>query len=164
MNTIETADIVKHGPTGEKWLVAYVERDKLCACGWPESLAQLSDCTLIKKATEEEKQQLTQSLAAMSGSEYDSRRSWAKNYLKEEANIVTGVSQSTAMTETQVENFWKEDLTEKSSSIQQIQLHRIVVGQLRNAVNTHGPITLDLIGSAAKRITAQLMATGKWKE
>jgi hypothetical protein len=83
MNSIETADIVKHNPTGEKWLVAYVENDRLCACGWPETLAKLSDCTLVKKATEDKKQNLINELAAMSGHEYDSRRSWAKNYLKE---------------------------------------------------------------------------------
>ena len=83
MTPIETADIVRHAPTGEEWLVAYVENGKLCACGWPESLADLSDCTLVKKATEQEKQQLIQQLAAMGGHEYDSRRSWAKNYLRQ---------------------------------------------------------------------------------
>jgi hypothetical protein len=81
MNNIETADTVKHRPTGEEWIVAYVEGDRLCACGWPETLAKLSDCTLTEKATESEKQKLIRELASMPGQEYDSRRSWARNYL-----------------------------------------------------------------------------------
>ena len=33
---IDTADHVKHGPSGETWVVAYVEDDRLAWCGWPE--------------------------------------------------------------------------------------------------------------------------------
>jgi hypothetical protein len=35
-------------------------------------------------------------------------------------------------------------------------LERIVAGALRAAIHDHGPITLDQIGSAAKRIVGQL--------
>ena len=34
--TIDTGDTVKHGPTGETWVVAYVQGDRLAWCGWPE--------------------------------------------------------------------------------------------------------------------------------
>ena len=78
---IETGDIVHHAPTGEKWLVAYVDGDRLCAVGWPETIAKLSDCTLVIKAEEDVREQLIKELAAMPGHEYDSRRSWARHYL-----------------------------------------------------------------------------------
>lgn len=68
MTNIDTADHVFHRPTGETWLVAYVEGDRLCACGWPCTLARLEDCALVKKATAEERDdllRLTQERAAV---------------------------------------------------------------------------------------------------
>jgi hypothetical protein len=47
---IDTGDVVKHKPTGEEWIVAFVEGDRLAWLGWPEGTANLSDCTLIEKA------------------------------------------------------------------------------------------------------------------
>jgi hypothetical protein len=41
--TIDTADHVLHGPSGETWVVAYVEGDRLAWCGWPEGEAKLAD-------------------------------------------------------------------------------------------------------------------------
>lgn len=64
---IDTADHVKHGPTGETWLVGYVRGDKLAACGWPDTLANLSDCTLVKKATDAERMSLLQQMAKSTG-------------------------------------------------------------------------------------------------
>jgi hypothetical protein len=51
-------------------------------------------------------------------------------------------------------------------------LERIVAGALRAAIHDHGPITLDQIGSAAKRIVGQLggavgpaaMARRRWED
>lgn len=74
---IDTADHVRHAPTGEDWVVAYVEGRKLCACGWPESLAELSDCTLVKKATAAERDYLLREMARGEGS----RASYACNRL-----------------------------------------------------------------------------------
>lgn len=36
-----------HGPTDEDWLILGVneERNKVCAAGWPPTIAKLSDCT-----------------------------------------------------------------------------------------------------------------------
>ncbi len=50
-------------------------------------------------------------------------------------------------------------------------IERIVVGALRAAIKDHGPITLDRIGSAAKRVIGQLagavgpaaMARRRWQ-
>ena len=48
---IEAGDSVKHGPTGETWLLLGVDtkRGKVCVAGWPPTMAVLSDCTLTKK-------------------------------------------------------------------------------------------------------------------
>lgn len=64
---IDTADVVKHVPTGEEWLVAYVKGDKLAWCGWPEGEANLSDCELIKVATDDARYDLLQEMAKGSG-------------------------------------------------------------------------------------------------
>lgn len=69
LSTIDTGDTVKHGPTGETWTVAFVRDDRLSWCGWPEGQADLADCTLIEKASEESRQKLLQSMANMS--QYD---------------------------------------------------------------------------------------------
>lgn len=60
---IDTADHVKHVLSGEFWLVAYVEGDRLCACGWPCTVANLADCKLIQKAAPGEKEALLRSMA-----------------------------------------------------------------------------------------------------
>lgn len=61
--TIDTGDHVKHGPTGESWLVAFVEGDRLAWCGWPEGSADLADCTLVQKAAPGEREALLRSMA-----------------------------------------------------------------------------------------------------
>ena len=76
---IDTADVVLHGPTQEKWVVAYVRGDCLAWCGWPEGEAKLSDCTLQKKATPEERNKLLIEMAAMKGD--DSRGVYARYVL-----------------------------------------------------------------------------------
>lgn len=50
------ADHVAHGPTGETWLLACDEDNgEVIPCGWPETYARASDCTLVKAATDEER-------------------------------------------------------------------------------------------------------------
>ena len=65
--TIDTGDTVKHGPTGETWLVAFVDGDRLAWCGWPEGTANVSDCTLVRKATDESRFALLQEMARSAG-------------------------------------------------------------------------------------------------
>jgi hypothetical protein len=76
--SIDTADHVKHGPTGETWVVAYVDGDRLAWCGWPEGEAKLADCELVKKATESERDELLQQMA---NSRDDRRSSYATHRL-----------------------------------------------------------------------------------
>jgi hypothetical protein len=79
MSEIDTGDVVLHGPTGERWVVACVEGDRLSWCGWPEGTAALSDCTLVIKAKPEEREKILQALADMSTN--DHRRRYAVRVL-----------------------------------------------------------------------------------
>ena len=51
---IRTGDIVRHGPSGETWLVAGVLDDRIAWCGWPEGTALVADCTLIQACNDAE--------------------------------------------------------------------------------------------------------------
>ena len=82
MSLIDTADIVHHGPSGEDWIVAYVSGDTLCPCGWLETLAKVTDCTLTKKATPAQRRELLERLAAIR--EPDSRARHARHVLEQE--------------------------------------------------------------------------------
>lgn len=62
---IDTGDVVLHGPTNERWLVAFVQGENLSWCGWPEGLAKLADCRLIEKASPEKRLMLLNEMAAM---------------------------------------------------------------------------------------------------
>jgi hypothetical protein len=62
---IDTADVVLHGLTGERWVVACVDGDRLRWCGWPEGSAELKDCTLVEKATPEARLKLLMEIAEM---------------------------------------------------------------------------------------------------
>jgi hypothetical protein len=68
--TIDTGDHVRHEPTGESWVVACVQGDKLSWCGWPEGMAELKDCTLILKVDEEKRLALLQQIAASGGNDH----------------------------------------------------------------------------------------------
>jgi hypothetical protein len=62
--TFRCGDIVQHGPTGERWVVAYVDGDRLGWCGWPEGEALISDCTLIKAANDVQHRERLEQVAA----------------------------------------------------------------------------------------------------
>ena len=47
-------DHVLHRPTGETWVVAYVDGNDLAWCGWPDGLARTSDCELVKACDDAE--------------------------------------------------------------------------------------------------------------
>lgn len=82
--TIDTGDHVRHEPSGEEWLVAYVRGDRLVCCGWPESMAALSDCTLVKKATRSDRRALLGQMVGIGGS----RDAYAREALKAEPEAV----------------------------------------------------------------------------
>jgi hypothetical protein len=73
---IDTGDTVLHKPSGETWTVAYVRGDHLSWCGWPEGIAILSDCELVKAASDDERMSLLQQMARMEGN--DSRGRYAR--------------------------------------------------------------------------------------
>jgi hypothetical protein len=60
-------DHVHHGPTGENWVVAYVDGEYLAWCGWPAGEAKLADCTLVKACDDVEHLRMLEQCAASSG-------------------------------------------------------------------------------------------------
>lgn len=67
-------DVVHHGPTGEDWVVAYVDGDHLAWCGWPEGEAKVADCRLKEACTDEEHLKRLQEISKSSGK----RARWAQ--------------------------------------------------------------------------------------
>ncbi len=47
-------DHVFHQPSGETWLVAWADDEHLAPNGWPPSVAQLSDCEVVRRCTDAE--------------------------------------------------------------------------------------------------------------
>lgn len=62
--SIRTGDTVLHKPSGEKWLVAYVQGEYLAWCGWPEGEARLADRERIRACTDEKHWNLVREIAA----------------------------------------------------------------------------------------------------
>jgi hypothetical protein len=62
---IDTGDVVRHEPSGERWIVAYVRDGRLAWLGWPPGEAAVFDCTLITKATPEVQASYLRALADM---------------------------------------------------------------------------------------------------
>ena len=56
-------DHVLHRPSGETWVLAYVDGDHLAWCGWPAGEAKISDCELVRRATDDEHTRLLRDLA-----------------------------------------------------------------------------------------------------
>lgn len=44
---ITSGCVVHHHPTDEDWLVLGVNGDKICVAGWPPTIAEIKDCTLL---------------------------------------------------------------------------------------------------------------------
>lgn len=78
---IDTGDKVHHAPTGEDWLVAFVEGENLVPLGWPQTIAKLADCTLLEKATQEDRAMWRKDLLRLSTD--DIRGRWARENIKE---------------------------------------------------------------------------------
>lgn len=78
---IKTGDTVLHRPSGEHWLVAGVDGDRLMWCGWPEGSANLSDCELINSCDAASELSMLHELADMSSP--DMRRRFAIRRLTE---------------------------------------------------------------------------------
>lgn len=87
---MRAGDTVKHGPTGETWYLggADMKRDEVYPCGWPETIAKASDCTLVKAATDEEHWKLVEEIAAKDHSP-DVRVSHCKELLRERQKVAS---------------------------------------------------------------------------
>lgn len=83
MTTIDTADAVLHQPTGEVLLVAYADDTYLRWCGWPPVSALLEDCSLVRKATPDQRKSL---LCQLAGSSDGDLRRYARERLEAEAS------------------------------------------------------------------------------
>jgi hypothetical protein len=80
--TLKAGDTIKHGPSGETWVVAAVSpdgKDILC-CGWPETMAAVADCELLKACSLEESVEQSQSVAKSCHDQC--RGSWARETLR----------------------------------------------------------------------------------
>jgi hypothetical protein len=55
-------------------------------------------------------------------------------------------------------NLWSATTIGQIQRIPESHLNRLIAGQLKACIKAHGPITPDNIGSAAKRISCQLLA------
>ena len=54
--SFRAGDVVRHGPTGEKWGLSCDEEDgEVLPGGWPLTLAKASDCTLIEAASDDKR-------------------------------------------------------------------------------------------------------------
>jgi hypothetical protein len=60
-------DIVHHEPTGEDWVVAYVDGERIAWCGWPAGEAMAADCWLKKSCTDEEHRDWLEQIAKSDG-------------------------------------------------------------------------------------------------
>lgn len=89
MTTIDTGDHVHHAPSGEDWVVAYVKGDRLAWCGWPAGEGALSDCTLLKKATPESRDQLLRNMAGSMNAD-SARTQYARDRLEQEGKTHNG--------------------------------------------------------------------------
>lgn len=59
LNAPRCGDHVLHKPSGETWVVAYADglRDEIAWAGWPDGRANLSDCEVVYRCTDEEHRQ-----------------------------------------------------------------------------------------------------------
>ncbi|WP_029002792.1 hypothetical protein [Azorhizobium doebereinerae] len=82
---IRCGDHVHHTPSDETWVVAWADyaTNDLAWCGWPNGIARLSDCTLVKAATDDEHAELLARVLDCG----DSRASTARRlYVREAAH------------------------------------------------------------------------------
>jgi hypothetical protein len=59
LNAPRCGDHVLHRPSGERWMVAYADADQdtIAWTGWPDGRANLSDCEVVYRCTDEEHRQ-----------------------------------------------------------------------------------------------------------
>ena len=73
MVTMRAGDTVLHRPTGETWVLAWGDAadtwgcdgtiGSVSACGWPESIARMSDCDLVTACSDAEHEEMLRTWA-----------------------------------------------------------------------------------------------------
>lgn len=75
-------DDVAHGPTGETWVLACdQDGDSVVCAGWPETIAKVSDCTLVRAASDAERIEMLTRVAKSCAGQY--RGSLARRQLED---------------------------------------------------------------------------------
>lgn len=72
--TFRAGDHVRHVPSREDWILAYADGDYVSPCGWPETLAQATDCVLVRPASDQQHREMLEEWAGKSN---DDRRAYA---------------------------------------------------------------------------------------
>jgi len=62
---MRAGDHVLHKPSGETWVVAFADDEKVAPCGWPNCLARRSDCEIINHVHDEDHYKLLQELSRL---------------------------------------------------------------------------------------------------
>jgi len=76
---IDVCDVVRHEPSGENWVVACVDGDRLYWVGYPYGgSVALSDCQLVTKASDDDRQSLLEKLAELTGFDVPTLRARAR--------------------------------------------------------------------------------------
>ena len=44
---------MRHGPTGEEWVVAWADGERLAWAGWPDGTALVADCEVVRRVSDE---------------------------------------------------------------------------------------------------------------
>ena len=76
---IKAGDTIRHVPSREKWTVAARQGEYIICCGWPETMAPITDCDLIRSCTEEEEVKQLRETANIRG---QTRGAWARATLE----------------------------------------------------------------------------------
>ena len=64
---MRTGDTVHHQPSGETWIVAYVDGEYMAWCGWPEGEARTEDCEVVRVVSDAEHEAWLLRIAESSG-------------------------------------------------------------------------------------------------
>lgn len=82
---MRTGDIVLHLPSNEEWVVAWADHKSgyMAPCGWPTCQALISDCTIIREATDAEYKGLIDQLSNSGRSDAHKAAEIARAALKE---------------------------------------------------------------------------------
>ena len=89
LHKFRSGDKVFHWPSGETWILAVAENHRVAPCGWPETIANADDCSLIEAASDNDAASMILKWAAMDSSDIRvivAKRLVAENAEKENLN------------------------------------------------------------------------------